>query len=143
MSLPIITYDGYSGLMAGALSSFASGANGSRLRLFQNNYYPTKQTLFTDLIEATFTGYSPGIPTSAVDEGLSALFIDLWKFGPITFTMSAGPPQAIFGYWLDFINPLTLLRQLIWVKRFDTPFLFSGPGVSLPVILYPGFSQGA
>lgn len=142
MSLPIVTYAGYSYLMEGTLATFASGANGARMRLFVNNYYPTKDTLWSDLIEANFIGYVPGVVPFPVDQGLNGLLRDWWKFAPVTFTMTSLPMQAVYGYWIDGLHPITSVRTLIWVKRFNSPFLFTGPGIALPVVLTPGFAQG-
>lgn len=142
MAASILPYEGYHGLGAKGLSAFINGANVARCRLFANNYYPSKTTSWTDFVEASFTGYAaqaPGIPT---DEGLSPLNIEIFRFPAITFTMFAPPIATAWGYWIDWINPVGLERQALWVKRFDNPFVFTGPGSSLKVILTPGFRQG-
>lgn len=142
MSAPLLTYEGYQSLMGGALASFAAGANAARVRLFKNNLTPTKDSIWTDFVEADFSGYLPIPVPSAVDQGLTPAHIDVWKFAKVTFVISALPQQVVYGYWVDHLNPYTSLRRSLWCQRFDAPFLFSAPGVSLPVTLTPGFRQG-
>lgn len=142
MAAPLLTLEGYGGLMAGALTAFANGANGSRVRLFRNNYFPTPETVWGDFLEANFPGYSPIVVPPAFDEGLTTDNIDVWRFSQVTFTMTATPQQVVYGYWIDFTNPLILLRQSIWCQRFDSPFIFTGSGSALPLTLTPGFKQG-
>jgi hypothetical protein len=141
MTAPLLTFDGYSSLMRGALSVFANGANGSRVRLFKNNYTPDQNTHWVDFIEADFSGYAPCPTPLAIDQGLQATQFDLWKFNSATFTMTSAPGQMVYGYWIDFFDPTTSLRVVLWAQRFNSPFYFSGPGISLPVILTPGFRQ--
>lgn len=143
MVAPILTYEGYSGLMGACVASIAIGANGSRVRLFQNNFTPNRLTLWSDFVEATFPGYVPISVPAAIDQGItSVLMMDVWDFAKVTFSLSALPSQVVYGYWIDFVNPLTHLRQSLWCKRFDSPFLFNAIGVSLPLTLTPGFRQG-
>jgi len=141
MSNPIVTYEGYSGLMGGCVRSFASGANSSRIRLFQNNIYPTKNNVWSDFQECDFAGYVAIPVPAANDQGLTPLFIDIWRFAKVNFVMSALPTQICYGWWVDWVNPLSSLRQSLWCQRFDSPFLFSAPGTTLPITLTPGFSQ--
>jgi hypothetical protein len=142
MAAPLLTYEGYHGLMGGAIAGFAGGANGSRVRLFKNNLFPAKTTVWTEFVENDFSGYAPIAIPAAADLGLDPANIDIWKFGQVIFTMTTLPMQVAYGYWLDFVNPLTLVRQSLWVQRFDSPFLFNAPGCKLPITLTPGFRQG-
>lgn len=142
MAHPLLTYEGYSGLMGACVAAIAAGANGSRVRLWQNDYTPTRLTLWYDFVEATFAGYAPIPVSAAIDKGVTALMIDVWEFAKVKFVMTALPPQVVYGYWIDFVNPLTSIRQSLWCKRFDAPFLFNAIGVSLPLTLTPGFRQG-
>jgi hypothetical protein len=142
MSATILTYEGYSGLMGACVAAIASGANGSRVRLYGNDFNPTRLTLWHDFTEASFPGYAAIPVPAAIDQGITALMMDVWDFAKVTFTMSSTPAQVVYGYWIDFSNPLTHLRQSLWCKRFDAPFLFNAAGVALPLTLTPGFRQG-
>jgi hypothetical protein len=142
MAQSLLPYEGYEALGRRGLSAFVSGTNGARCRLFQNNYFPTKASSWVDFEEAAFTGYAPQSPGVPTDEGLTPLNIQIFRFAPIVFTMFALPMATAYGYWIDWINPIGSIRQVLWVKRFDNPFLFTGPGSSLAVVLTPGFRQG-
>jgi hypothetical protein len=142
MSSPIVTFEGYSGLMGALLRSIANGGNNSKIRLFSNNYFPTQSSTWSDFVEASFSGYSAIPMPSVLNEGLNPNELDVWDFAQVQFVMTAAPSQVVYGYWIDFIDPNTLLRCSLWCQRFDSPFVFYGAGAKLPVILTPGFSQG-
>ncbi len=142
MPAPVVTWEGRQGLMLAAMRGILSGANNARVRLFANNITPTGTTIWSDFLEANFNGYASVLVPAGIDQGLNFDQADIWSLNPAVFTMTVLPVQAVYGYWIDWTNPLTGLRQSLWCQRFAAPFLFSAAGVSLPIILTPGFTQG-
>lgn len=138
---PVLTYKGYGALMGGCLSRMEGGINVSRVRLFKNNVFPNKLSEWTVFEECDFAGYSPALFPSFSDSGLTNANVDMWVSDDFSFNMTAVPQQLAWGYWIDWINPGSLQRELIWFKRFASPFIFTGAGVSLTLRLTPGFSQ--
>jgi hypothetical protein len=142
VSSPIATLEGYSGLMASLVRGLLAGANGTLVRLFANNLYPTQASVWTDFEEASFAGYAPQPFSTAIDQGLNPDAVDVWRFAAVAWTLTALPTQVVYGYWIDWINPVTSLRQSLWCQRFDSPYLFDLPSRTLTLVATPGFSQG-
>jgi hypothetical protein len=72
---------------------------GHSLRLYQNNYVITRDTILSDLVEATFNGYAAINPTwgSPFQNGVE----DVIAGSVSTFTAGGGliGPQTIYGYY--------------------------------------------
>jgi hypothetical protein len=142
MPYPVVTTEGYSGMMGLIVDGILAGRNTAMCRLFANNFTPTPSSVWSDFVEASFPGYAALAMPSAVDDGLNAAPMDVWTFATLTFGPYAVPAGPVYGYWIDFINPLTLARQSLWSQRFDVPFAWINSGDTLPLILTPGFAQG-
>ena len=142
MSAPLVTFDGYSGLMTMIVRNIVGGINNCMIRLFQNDYYPVQSSVWTDFVEVTMPGYMAMPIPSGTDRGINANNIDVWNFPPVTFGPYTPSKQVVFGYWVDWTNPMTMARQSLWCQRFDAPFAFTLPGQTLPLILTRGLDQG-
>jgi len=141
--VPIIPTQGKHGLMAATLSAIMLGANTSRVHLFTNPYTPDLTTTPASFTEAAFAGYAPIALPLAIDHGIDGSGDDDWYFNSIAWTASGGGlPETIYGYWIDYVNPVTSALSILWCQRFDTPFAFIHAGDTLPLILTIGGTQG-
>jgi len=76
------------------------------VRLFQNNFTPTKGDTIAAYVEATFSGYVAGGNNAGPmggDVWDAALFVWTQQAAQVTFTVGAGGvPNMIYGaYWVD------------------------------------------
>lgn len=102
------------------------------LRLFQNNYVPTKRTVISDLIEVTKNGYNPIILNQSD-----------WTIGTISsITTSTYLEQefvieenaTIYGYYIT-VN-VDSEEKLLWVERFSNgPYDIPSSGGSVNISL--------
>lgn len=89
------------------------------LGLFANDVTPTVDTVYADLVSATFTGFmqwnlTRSGWTAPVRSGDKA--VSTWGTTPIQWTCTAGP-QTIYGWYaFNFAN-----LHLMIVERSDTP----------------------
>lgn len=142
MPEPIITYEGYGGLSSVIMAGIIGGNNTAKIRLFRNDLTPTHTTLWTDFLENSYAGYSALSLPTPVNQGLNPANLDVWRFPQINFRSTGPAAQVTYGYWIDFVNPMTSVRQSLWCQRFPIPWAWTGPGQQLPIILTPGFAQG-
>lgn len=142
MPAPIVTYEGYSGLMLSLLNGISGGANGCQARLFGNNFFPVKSSVWSDFVPAAMAG-GENVPLNmANDSGLNVFGVDVWTFSPSTWVNLGAANVIAWGYWIDWTNPRTGLRQSLWAQRFNAPFVFHAPFSSLTLVVTPGFAQG-
>jgi hypothetical protein len=138
----LITYEGYSAIMSAIMSQIMGGRNNCRIRLFQNNFTPVVTSTWSSFVESTIVGYASLPFPAGVDIGLNPSGVDVWQFSAVTFGPFSPSSQIIYGYWIDWINPLTALRQMLWCHLFDSPFAWVFPGQTMPIVLTPGLNQG-
>lgn len=143
MPLPVIADVGKIGFMAAIMSQLRSGANNAKVKLFTNNYTPLASSVLADFTEATFGGYVALATPTAADAGVIPGGLDNWIFGALTWTASgAGLPITIYGYWVQFDNPITLAPTLLWAQRFDTPQALIAAGNTISFVLSLADNQG-
>ena len=112
------------------LNSWEANHSGAILtaRLFQNDYVPVDDTVIDDLVECDFTGY--GLQNFDLDAfgsaGWTPYVAQLLLDHFLTFTASSGlaEPQTAYGYYVTDED-----SELLWVERWDTPFLFEASSV--------------
>jgi len=106
------------------------------LRLFVNDYNPSKTTIISDLIQASTANYS-----SKTLDGAS------WAISTSSNITTASYPEWIFtfnnnitvyGYYVT--TNINGTDTLLWVERFTSPFILPGGGGSIAVSLNIGVS---
>lgn len=114
----------------------------TRLHLFTNQVWPNTWTVLTDFVEATAPGLSAQsvpLPATIAADG-TGRWLATWT--PIVFTAAGGGlPEAVQGWWLDALDPLTSVRGLLWAQRLPTPFAFLAAGNNLAVPLQLSLGQ--
>lgn len=101
-----------------ALTGVGGPFNAAVVKLFQNDYTPTVDSVVGDFTEADYTGYAA---SAAIVWG--APFIDPVAgplvLGDLKSFPASGPftvPNDIFGFWIESSG-----GDLLWAERFDTP----------------------
>lgn len=119
-----------------------AGAFASTLKLFQNDFAPTRFSVAADFTEATFTGY--------------AAVAQAWAVGPYVNGAGQVEMQSASHNWTptDGVNPNTIYGwylvatggDVICAQRFDNPRAMLGPTNSLTLlpslIIIPGGIAG-
>lgn len=104
-----------------------SGVLPWELQLYSNDFDPDQGTVLSDLLEATFTGYS-GVTMTRSDWTAPVISankaVSTWGTDPTSWTCTAGG-QTIYGYMaVD-----TALGVLRIVERFATPVVVGVGGI--------------
>jgi hypothetical protein len=112
------------------------------VHLYMNVLTPTPATIVGDFVEATaggLAGQFPGIPTQVP---ITPYGRSVWLW-PRTVWTSTGPglPQICYGYWLDYLDPLTSARRLGWCQRFQTAVGVFAAGQTVSFTLSLGGQQ--
>jgi hypothetical protein len=143
MANPVIPYDGKIGINTVLLGQLMSGGLTAFVRLYQNNYVPVAGTLNSDFVECTWPGYA-GQPTpAAVDQGINGLGQDVWQFGPTTFGPATGTPsQVVYGYWVEFVDPVSHAKRVWFAQQFDVPFGVTAAGQTVGFTMTWSDNQG-
>lgn len=144
MPLPIIPYDGRTGRMDITILNLAGGNNSAMVHLFQNSFTPDLNSVVADFTESTWAGYS-ALPTPpATDNGIDGGGRDIWVFDPLTFGPATGmPSEVVYGYWIDYLDPLTATVRLDSFQLFDIPIAISLAGQTVGFTLSWSGNQGA
>lgn len=123
----VLPDEGLADQLSYIIKTAISGVADWQLMLFQNNLTPTQTTVFSDLVEATFSGYSRVTvtratwtsPTIVADKAVST-----WGTTGTTWT-NAGSTQTIYGYAL-----ITASSPVIRViERFASPVVMATGGI--------------
>jgi hypothetical protein len=112
---------------------------GVKYHLFSNNYTPTLDTLLSNLVEASWSGYTAVSLTwsSYSINGVSS-HSGFALASPISFGNSSGSSQNAYGYYVtDSGNTL-----LLAVARFDAPpVVIPNGGTATVIPVWGDFSQ--
>ena len=140
--LPVVTNDGLIGYMDLLGWSLANGGNNCRVHLFSNNYLPDFGTVLVSFVEMVGAGYTP-LPTgNPINLGIDLLRRDVWQFPELTWTaLGIGLPVAAYGYWVDFLAPITLATRVLWAQRFQSPQVMRLAGDTIKFALSWGGRQ--
>lgn len=142
MPLPVIPDAGNVTFMTALLLQLKSGANDAKVHLYTNNLAPVRETVLTDFTEAVAAGLEALATPAAVDVGINAAGVDVWTFSPLTWSAGgSGLPVVVYGYYVDWLNPITLQRQLWWAQKFDVPQALTGAGQTVSFTLSIGGDQ--
>lgn len=106
------------------------------LRLFTNNYNPSKATVFSDLTEATQSGYACKNLNASDWVVATASNITTASYPQQTFTFTNN--IKIYGYYVT--TNVSGTNYLLWLERFTAPFELPGGGGSIAVALNIGVS---
>lgn len=125
------------------LAALANGGHGSEVHLFQNTYVPDHLAVVGDFVECTWPGYVALPLPAATDSGISLGGQDVRMFAPLAFgPSSTAAMQMVYGYWVDFVDPVTLVRTIWFAQKFDVPLGITAIGQIVQFILSLGCSQG-
>lgn len=101
------------------LKKSVSGIPPWLLILWVNDITPTFATAFEDLVEATWSGYSPVVldrPTWTTPTISSNCATSTWGTDPLVWYVGGGPPETNYGYaMLD-----STTNRIQFIQRFDT-----------------------
>jgi hypothetical protein len=117
----ILPTDGAIGMLDALINWLRLPASASLVHLYTNNYVPIAGTVLASFTEATFGGYSSmglGIPTQlpVSPDGRAA-----WVWPQSIWTANGvNLPTIVYGYWVDFLDPLTAGRRVGWAQRFQS-----------------------
>lgn len=112
------------------------------VHLFVNIIDPTVNTVLADLVESTNPGLVGQLLPAPVDTGIDGTGRDEWIWPLFTFRAGAAPlPVVVYGWWIDFVDPITAQRVLLAVQQFGTPFAFLAVNDPLPLNLGLGGTQ--
>lgn len=93
--------------------------NEDLVRLYQNDFTPTRDVVLADLEEADFAGYT-GVPLTAADwtapDTVAGAAASWYGTGPLTWLASSGTQWVYGAYATDSTGTV-----LLWVVRFDSP----------------------
>jgi hypothetical protein len=107
------------------------------LRLFTNNHNPSKNTIISNLSEATQPGYTSKNLNSSDWVVVTTGGITTALYPELTFTFT-GPAQ-IYGYYVTTNS--NGINYLMWVEKFtNAPFILPTSGGSISVSLNIGVS---
>lgn len=122
---------------------------GARVKLYQNGADIVAGTVPADLVEATFGGYAPLrlVDLNPVDQGIDPLTgADVWAFDLAEFTATLPPvnlPQAIYGYYVTWVDPTDSVEKLLWGQRFDAALTITAASRVLRFTLSFSLTQGS
>jgi len=108
------------------------------INLFQNNYIPGPSTLQSNMVGASFSGYSgivlSGLSVSATLDGSNRA---LASWSACTWTKSGPTGNTIYGY-----SVTDSAGNMLWVERFDSPIPMLSDGAYLVITpQFTGMSQ--
>jgi hypothetical protein len=131
----VLPNEGLPTLLGWMLRDDTSAVPSNTLILFSSDTTPTQATVYADLTEAGFTGYSPvtidrATWTSPVVDDDHA--VSTWDTTPILWLPESGP-QIIYGYAV--VTPSSPV--ILWCERFATPITVEDGGV---LALLPRFA---
>lgn len=115
----VVSNEGERYLLALALNLASADLGVLQLRVYANDYTPTRDVTLADLTEATFSGY---VPTAldpslwSAPETLDGAAASWWDGGVVLFTPSAG---VVICYGMYVTNAAG--DVLIWAGRFSAP----------------------
>ena len=112
------------------LDRWSPGGNNLWIWLFKNNHTVTDATVYSDLTNADFAGYSRQHPTwsAAADDGLGN---GETHPGTITFSFSSGSPtNTIYGVAVS-PDSAGIVSKILVAVNLATPKVMASPGDSL------------
>lgn len=133
----VLPNQGLPSLLRWMLKSAIVGVPDLVFTLWTNDITPDQETVYDDLVIATFGGFQEGNLTRAgwsnpvVVDGEA---VSVWGVDPISYTVTQGP-QTVYG-WAGY-NPDTL--DLVLIERFDVE---RTPGVGQTLQIVPQFKLG-
>lgn len=139
---PVIPDQGVQAFMDIVISAIRGGGLVSRVHLFQNWYTPNRLTTLVPFVEATFGGYGAQVLGQPFAGNLTPEGLQPWTWPMSTWTATgAGLPQAIYGFWVDVLDPITLTTRVLWTQRFVAPVVLVAAGNPVQFTLSLGGRQ--
>lgn len=119
-----------------------AGPSATTLRLFQNDFSPSRSSVAVDFTEATFDGYSGKAQAWAIGPFLNGALQAEIQGASANWTPTGGTtPNTIYGWWLEDAT-----HSVFAAQRFDSPRTMNGGATSLTLvpslILVPGGISG-
>lgn len=106
-----------------------NGQHSCVARLFSNDYQPDVNTTRTNLLELVGAGYGPNSLGNPTNLGIDITGRDVWLFPEVVWTATGiGLPVIAYGYWIDFLDPLTGGTRILQVQKFFQPQAFIAAG---------------
>lgn len=135
----ILPTDGASGMMAAVVQWLQNPLSASRVHLYQNDYVPTAAAVPASFTEPVAAGLGPipmGVPT-VLPIGPGGRVIYQWPQSVWTAS-GAGLPQIVFGYWVSFLDPVSMVSRVGWAQRFQSQQGLWTPGQTVKLMLSLG-----
>lgn len=132
MASLVVGADGENYLLDRAVKTPWLAAEDWTLRLYKNDYTPTKDVILSNLVESDFPGYAPVTLTRATWQTVVQQLgraVTFYGTNPQVFG-TTGAPQIAYGYYITVPS----LGILLLAQRFDVPWLVQGgsPALVLP-----------
>lgn len=106
----------------------------SKINLFNNSHSCSSTTTTSNLVTATFSGYSQGTLSGlSVAGSLDGFNRAVASWSANTWTKSGATGNTIYGYWVSDSS-----GNLLWCETFDTPVPMSVDGAYL--VITPKFT---
>jgi hypothetical protein len=113
-----------------------SNSDTQTLRLFANNHNPSKNTVLSDLTEASTANYASKNLSASNWNIVTSSNITTASYPEQTFTFNNN--IKVYGYYVT--TNIDGTNYLLWVERFSVPFELPGGGGTIAVSLNIGVS---
>lgn len=139
---PVIPDQGVEAFMDIVIAAIRNGGLTSRVHLFQNWYTPNRLTTPALFVEATFGGYGAQVLGQPLPGNFTPAGLQPWTWPMSTWTATgAGLPQAIYGFWVDAVDPITNQPRVLWTQSFVNPVVLVAAGNPVKFTLSLGGRQ--
>lgn len=142
MTTPVIPNDGSKAFMDVLVYSIQGGRLNSKIHLFQNDVTPDSTFTLASFVECIAGGMGNQPLSVPTDQGFDPSGRDIWYFPETIFTATGSNlPAVIYGYWVDFTDPITATTRVLWCRRFTTPQAILSAGNTIKFMLSFGGKQ--
>lgn len=134
--------DGVVGFMNVLMFSIQGGRLSSKVHLFQNDFVPTRSSTVASFVESTAGGMASQPLSTPASWGFDTDHREIWFFPQTIFTATGpGLPAALYGYWVDFTDPMTATKRVLWYQRFNNPRAAVAAGNTVKFVMSVGGKQ--
>jgi hypothetical protein len=122
--------------------SIQGGKLNSKVHLYNNDYTPSTSSILANFTETLVAGLSAKPLPTMQNLGIDASGNDVWISPQITFVATGvGLPDVIYGFWVDFTDPITAGTRVFYAQRFETPMAIIAAGNKVQFMLSLGGKQ--
>jgi hypothetical protein len=119
-----------------------NGGHSSKVHLYANDYWPVPETVVASFVEFSGGGYVPKTPGIPVNLGIDVTRRNVWQFPETIWTATGSSGLVVaYGYWADFLDPLTGGIRILQAQRFQAPQVFLNAGDKIRFVLTWGGAQ--